>query len=374
MCERLRGGGRLDQVGGGAYVAELIHKVQTVAHVDHYAQVVRDASLDRQIKAQFRKAWEDQSEESLKVLVDLRIAREGNAGGRIFDLREDVDKAIAEIMRRDVPVINTGFTRLDAIMGGTRPGELVTVGARTSGGKTSFMLRVATNMAQDGREVLFITAEEKETEIVARMLPQATDIPAYKFRSRTWNEYEEDKVRTIGADRISSLPMKIMSRGRIAMQDIRRAVLQSRCEVVFVDYLQRCRLPNGERESSQLYEFMADFKELCHDAGVVGWIGSQLDRERDMRSGERPKLRDFRGSSGIESESSICLLLWKPPEDKARESMDYVPPAEGCVRVEAIIAKARGGVADVAVDLDFKGELLRFAEAKMNSSTEERWT
>lgn len=368
VCEELRHRQLLDAVGGGGNIAAMIRQVTTCDHVDHYARIVRDASLDRQIKIAFKRAWEDQTEKSLRELVDLRLARDGNAGGRLFDMREDLPGMIDEILRRDIPVIKTGFNKLDALLGGIIAGEVVTVGARTSGGKTSFMLRVAVKMAQEDNEVLYITAEEKEREIVARLLPQATGVPSYKFRSRTWNEYDIERVRGEGVDRMSSLPMRLLSRGRIAMQDIRRAVLQSNCKVVFVDYLQRCRLPAGERESSQLYEFMADFKELCHDTGVIGFIGSQLDRERDMRANEAPKLRDFRGSSGIESESSICLLLWKPgaPDLNKPKAMDYIPPKAGCIRVQAIIAKARGGPADLAVDMDFQGDLLKFTEARLN--------
>ena len=371
VAEQLRQAGDLDAVGGTAYLSQLQMAVTTAAHVEHYARKVKNASLDRRIKAQFRKAWEAEEADKPKELSELTAlvnAKEGNAGARLFDFRTDIPDAIEELLRRDVPVLNTGFAQLDAYLCGLRPGELITVGARTSGGKTAFMTRVCLNMAQDGHEALFITSEMRELDIVQRILPQAVKIPSWKFRKRALNEDEEFKVRNFGVEALQSQPIKMLARGRISLEDIRRAVVSSGCKVVFIDYLQRCRFPKAERESSAIYEFMAELKEILLNTGAIGFIGSQLDRERDKEPERRPVLRDFRGSAGIESESDVCLMLWKPPQQP--DKMDYVPPPAGCVRVECVIGKARGGISDLAVDMDFNGEYVRFAESSLNSREE----
>lgn len=372
VAERLNEDRTIDVVGGMGGVAALVDKVTTAAHVEHYAKLVRNASLARQITAQFRATYEDQTPENMRALQDLMMSKEGNLASAMVDFRTDLQSIIDEILRTDVPLIKTGFDRLDALLCGLEPGELVTVGARTAGGKTAFMLRTALQMAEYGNEVLYITSEMRVKELVKRILPQATRIPAWKFRSRSLNERERDKVRLEGIEKLSTLPLKMMARGRISIEDIRRAVIQSGCKVVFVDYLQRCKLPKAERESSALYDFMANYKELLLDTGTLGFIASQLDRQRDKEPDKRPTLSEFRGSGGIEAESDTAIMLWKPVPKPDR--MDYVPPPQGQVRVEAVIAKARSGVSDVGVDMNFDGDFVRFAEASLNSQEEERWT
>lgn len=364
--------GTMDVIGGKGYLANLCDAVTTAAHVGAYAKLVKNASLSRKIRGQFKTAYESQSMDDIASLGDLIMAREGNLSATLTDFREDLPAIIDEILRTDVPQINTGFTRLDALLCGLEPGELVTVGARTSGGKTAFKTRMALNMAMDGHEVLYITSEMRVKELVKRILPQAVRIPSWKFRSRKLTEIERERVRTEGVDILSTLPIKMLARGRIGIDDIRRAVVQSGCKVVFVDYLQRCKFPKAERESSAIYEFMAEFKEILLNTQTVGVISSQLDRARDKEPERRPVLADFRGSAGIESESDVAILLWKPPVDP--DKMDYVPPPPGQVRIEAVIGKGRNGVADVGVDMDFNGEYVRFAESSLNRSQEERWS
>ncbi len=370
----LREVGHLEHVGGQAYIAECIDAATATDRVGHYARIVRGASLDRHITRAIIALNEHRNPETERAVADLILAKEGNAGRRLTDLREDTARLVEEILRDDVKVLKTGFTRLDAFLGGLEPGDLVTIGARTSGGKTALKVRLCLQMAMDANECLFLTTEMKERQIVARMLPQATRIPAFKFRSRTLTEPEKDRVRREGIENLSSLPIKMMGKSLLSIDDIRRAVVQARPAVVFVDYLQRCKMGKAERLSEGLYDFMRDLKSIAQDTGAVIFIGVQLDRERDRAPSQKPVLADFRGSSGIESESDIALLLWKPPEDYLRKQPDYIPPRDGHVRVECLIAKARNGASDVKVDLDFDLDLVKFAEASMNAETEERWS
>ena len=370
--EILRERGELDKVGGIGVLPGLVETVITADHVEHYARIVKHASLGRKMTAAKMAFHKDESDENLKALSDLYMARQGNQGAKLFDFRNDMPGIIDEILRMDVPILNTGFTRLDAQLCGIEPGELVTIGARTSGGKTAFMTRVCLNMAQMGHEVLYITSEMRVKAIVQRILPQAVKISAYKFRKKALSDIERERVRTDGVDILSSQPIKMLARGRISIDDIRRAVVQSGCKVVFVDYLQRCRFPKAERESSAIYDFMAEFKELLLDTQTIGFIASQLDRTRDREPDRAPVLADFRGSAGIESESDTCIMLWKPKPEP--EKMSYVPPKPGCVRIQAVIGKSRNGSAGGEIDMDFEGEFVRFQETALNGREEERWS
>jgi len=370
---RLRDMGQLDDVGGHTYITELASgKTPTSGHVEHYARIVRSCSLSRSISHAVRKVYDDETPDALSELSELVLLKEANRGRRLFDFREDLQPVVDEIMRTDITQVKTGFPYLDHKLNGLEPGELIAVGARTGGGKTALQTRLCLNMAMDGEECLYITSEMRVASLIRRILPQATNVQASSFRSRSLTQEQRASVPA-GVAAMSSLPIKMMDKGRISIRDIRSAIVRSGCKVVFVDYLQRCKFSRAEKESTAIYDFMAEFKEILLDTGVIGFIACQLDRERDKNSTTPPVLRDFRGSSGIESEADTCLLLWKPPSSDLETKSDYIPPPSGSIRTELIIAKARNGLSDQKVYMDFDGGLVKFCESNINGPAEEKW-
>ena len=369
---------QLDEIGGMPALTALTDSVGTTAHVEYYAKLVKGASFRRQILVQIKQAETEvlagnYPDPVIQELGALILAGSGNMARKLFDMREDLQAVINEIITRKKP-LNTGFPWLDHKLGGVLPSELVTVGGRTSVGKTAFMLRTCLQMAMESQQCLYITSEMRIVDLVARMLPQATNVPAHKIRSKLLTPEDVKRIWGMGMENLSSLPIHLLDRPRISLRDIKAAVVRSGCQVVFVDHLQRCQMPKAEKESSALYDLMAGFKELLLDTGVVGFMGCQLDRERDTRPSQRPLLRDFRGSSGIESESNICLLLWRPNAEYVQKKPGSVPPAQGTIRVECVIAKQREGPAGVGIDMDFNGDLVKFIESEIgNPDASEEW-
>jgi len=55
----------LDKIGGTAYLADLVNKVPTAAHVEHYAKIVRDAATKRALMEAAAKLVEYSFDDSL---------------------------------------------------------------------------------------------------------------------------------------------------------------------------------------------------------------------------------------------------------------------------------------------------------------------
>lgn len=362
---RLRESGKLDEVGGHEYLTSLIGAVATAEHAEYYARIIRGHALSRSISLAVREVYEEETPEATSKLSKLVMAKEENQGRRLFDLRTDLQPVIDKILDPNVNRIGSGFPNLDHALNKFEPGELITVGARPGGGKTAFMTRMCLNMAMDNEECLYITSEMRVPSLIRRILPMATRIESQHFRTRRAVGIAAPGQIEAGVKMIASLPIKMMDHGRITLKDIRGAVNRTGCKAVFVDYLQRCRLPSAEKESTAIYDFMAEFKEILLDTGAVGIIGCQLDRGRDKNPSEAPVMSEFRGSSGIESESDTCLMLWRPPDQKVLERTESLPPPEGQRRVQVSIRKAREAPADVFVDFDFDGKLVQFVESKV---------
>ena len=79
-------------------------------------------------------------------------------------------------------IISTGLDRLDKNLGGgIAPGSLYVIGAAPSTGKTSFCVQMADEIVQQGYNVLFVSLEQTETELIAKTISRLTfELARYK--------------------------------------------------------------------------------------------------------------------------------------------------------------------------------------------------
>lgn len=365
VAEELRRKNELDAAGGGSYLAEIINKVTTSAHVEHYIRYVKEASLERQIEQQISVVQADSTPEQVKDLGDLILALQGNRGGGIFDMRHDLGPMLEEIVERPEPGILCGIGVIDELVTGNfHKGELWTIGARPGGGKTALMLRLAASMAtklDPAAEVLYITMEMRTKEMVTRLLPMATGIPHSRFRTGRLSKGDIENVMEVGAE-MSLMPLKIAHKSRASLDDIRGMIFQAKPQVVFIDYLQRCRLGRGDNLPHAIGEFYADLKSFMLDTGCIGFIGCQTDREMDKFPNIPPTMSHLKGSGGIESESDGVMMLWQPPQEVIMKRAGWVPPRAGMDPIELIFRKNRNGPRDVQADLELDGQLIKMCE------------
>jgi replicative DNA helicase len=143
---------KLDYVGGLAYLGALVANVPSAANIRHYAQIVRERSILRQLAATAGEiadsAFNPLGRNARMVLDEaeakvLHIAEQGSRGQRTYQPLKDllvsaVDR-IETLYNRDNPSdvtgVATGFSDLDKETAGLQPGDLVIVAGRPSMGK-----------------------------------------------------------------------------------------------------------------------------------------------------------------------------------------------------------------------------------------------
>ncbi len=142
LREELNKRGQLEEIGGTAYLAEVLNTVPSAANGLQYANIVRDKSLLRQLISaandSIREAYAPH--DSVEVIVD-------RAEKRVFDIADkkvsgnmaelgDIAMQVYEMLegsgRRGLP---TGFYELDDMLNGLQGGEMIIVAARPSMGK-----------------------------------------------------------------------------------------------------------------------------------------------------------------------------------------------------------------------------------------------
>lgn len=376
LAEDMRGKDLLAEVNadgelcsGAAYLNELVQSTSTADHIEHYARLVREASLQRQFTVQLHATAKDRTDENVARLGDILTALTSIRHDRIFDFRTDLADALDEILKSAPTALDTGFPEIDRNLGGLDIGDVTTIGARTNGGKTAMMVKIAMNLAEKGTEILYLTTEMTEAQIVTRVLPMATRIPAWKFRRKAFSDDDVKRIMNATAETLCKLPVKVYGKRTLSIADVRAAVALAKPRVVFVDYLQRCTFPAGDTRAYQIMDFMIALKSLAMDSRTNIIIGCQLDRKLDKAADTRPANSDLKDSGAIEAESDQIILMWKPSEKELRKDAANIQMPEGYIPLKAVVSKNRHGAANDEANFILNRQYVEIVEREVMKAT-----
>src|SRR6266478_4022814 len=372
LTEELHRRGELEAAGGAPYLSALADGMPRVSNVEHYARIVKEKALLRNlIHATHniqQRAFEgddgadailDGAESSIFALAEDRI-RAGLIS--VKDIVRDNFERLEKIFRegKSVTGIPTGYTELDKLTSGLQPSELLILAARPSQGKTALALNLMENIAiRGGHPVAMFSLEMSKESLLQRLVASVAQIDAHKFRTGHLSK-EDWRRMTESLGTISSAPLWIDDAGSISVLEIgakaRRLKRDKGLSMLVVDYLQlitaRGRFGNRQEEVSSISRGL---KGLAKELQIPVLVLSQLTRapERDERG---PQLSDLRESGAIEQDADMVMCIYPPHFFKAGAT------PEGCEEPERRIAKQRNGPTDL-VKFVFRSRFTRFEEA-----------
>lgn len=361
-----------EDCGGLVYLNDLVASVPSTRNARHYAEIVRERSVQRQVATlaldlRDRAMDADAPAGTVNAAVDAAVTallkllqgaqqREPEPlEDLMLELLDEV-QALAEGKR---PAISTGFADLDeATAGGGRPGELWVIGARPSMGKSAFVLSLALQVTA-GDWGLMLSQEDSKLTLSQRAVANLGTVNLADLRNPA-KVREEDRDRfwsglVEGAERAKVRRLLVDDQGGLTLADVRRKLQQAQrraggeLKVVVIDYLQ---LMTGEKENRNqlLGEICFGLQALAKEFGVWIILCSQLSREADKRAG-LPHLSDLRDSGDIEAAAHVILLLHREARRKATAENKYWAQAE--------LAKNKNGPT-CTVNLFFDGAYQRF--------------
>lgn len=347
VADRLKERGEVADAGGYAYLAELWSREPTGALAEHYAGLVREASLFRQLLragetiADSAARPADTAEKTLEAAerAIFGIAQGGIRGDAlpvadmVGDAYDRLDTRCQHRGKHDGPV--TGFADLDAYLAGLRPSELIVVGARPSVGKTAIAAAIARHVATvQGYPVLFVSLEQSRSELVDRLIVSESAVAGQRFRKGMLNPDERVRVSTAGKRFRESAALLIddtPSQSVLRIASVaRRLKVRAGVRLVIIDYLQLVD-PDSRKEArhEQVSGISRRLKLLARELALPVLALAQLNRASEDRPGRRPRLADLRESGGIEADADTVILLHRPDD------------VEGVLEVE--VAKQRNG-------------------------------
>lgn len=214
-------------------------------------------------------------------------------------------------LRDEPPVLySTGLTGVDKLLrGGFAPGEMAIVAALTTHGKTMFMSNLAYQFAFAGTKTLFLSEEMTVEQLADRSLAYATELPEQDWMA-CWESLFQD-VTAFYDVRASMLVSKPVIEVDRACDAISQAVEHHGVKVVFVDYLQKLR-GKGTDELAKLTYVSNTLSTHAATTGATIIAGAQFNRESTKDANFCPKVSFIKGSSYIEQDAAVILMLVWP--------------------------------------------------------------
>lgn len=371
LGRELEARGQLAEVGGLAYIQQLVNVVPTAIHAEGYGRIVERTALRRRLLAAaseiaqlaYDEAEEidetiDAAEQALFGVSQRRISRDMRPIADV--IRDYYDRIEYLYEHRGEPLgIPTGFVDLDKLLGGLQRSDLIIVAARPGVGKTSLMLNMALSAARRFHQrVAIFSLEMSNEQIVQRLVSGETGIDSQRLRLGTLEEDEwplfvqatsalsETQVFVDDTPSISALQLRTKAR---------RLHAEHGLDLIIIDYLQLMTGDNRSENRVQEISYLSrSLKGLARELSVPVLVASQLSRAVEQRSDKRPVLSDLRESGSIEQDADIVMFIYRDDvydEDSERRNV-----------AELIVAKHRNGPTGT-VELYFQKNLTQFRNA-----------
>jgi replicative DNA helicase len=306
VAEALDSTQKLDYVGGLNYLGALVQNVPTAANIRHYASIVRERSILRQLAStagEIADAAFHPLGRSAREVLDfaeakvLHIAEQGARGQQNFTeisrLLSQVVERIEDLYNRDDPSdvtgVATGYGDLDRQTAGLQPGDLVVVAGRPSMGKTAFALNIGEHVALHLKlPVAVFSMEMGATQLAMRMIGSVGRLPAQHLRTGRLQPDDWEKL-SAALGRLNEAPILIDETPALTAIEVRsRARRMSKqygkLGLVIVDYLQLMQASTtGENRATELSEISRALMAVAKVVKVPVMALSQLNRSLELR-------------------------------------------------------------------------------------------
>lgn len=339
VTEELKRRGFYDKIGGSAYLTSLINVVPTSAHIEHYAKIIKDHAVRRNLIAQatnlIQRAYDEgesveelleNAEAGIFSISQEHISRDfrpiKDALTESFDRLDELQKSSGKL--RGVP---TGFRDLDNKLAGMQNSNLIILASRPGQGKTSMALNIAQYVAVTaGLPVGIFSLEMSQEELVDRLLVGQADIDAWKLKTGRLDEKDFDKL-SLAMGELAEAPIFIDDTPGISISEMRtkarRLQIEHGLKLLIVDYLQLVHGRNLENRVQEVSEISQNLKNLARELKIPVLAISQLSRAVEQRGTRKPQLADLRESGAIEQDADVVMFIWREdPENPEQITLD----------------------------------------------------
>lgn len=354
LKDRLEQKNLLDQAGGSAYLAELVHVVPSAANARYYAEIIEKKHMMRKLISASEHLSqlgydEDGHVEEILDKAEKKVFELTNRTSthKFIEMKDVLIEAWDQIdhlhnSQGELRGVPTGFKDLDNLIAGLQKSDLIILAARPSVGKTSFALDIARNAAVDNNvPVGIFSLEMSASQLTQRMLSATSRVDAWKLRTGKNLRDDDFEYLRNGLDKLSKAPIFIDDQpgnNILKMRSVaRRLKAEKGLGLIIVDYLQLMVPTQNVKTDNvvqQVTEISRSLKNLARELDVPVLALSQLSRAVEQRGG-KPRLSDLRDSGSIEQDADLVIFIHREDRYKDHDQRDGI--------AELLIEKHRNG-------------------------------
>jgi len=370
--KELADNGRLDDIGGTAYLVSLTNQVPSSLHAEAYGRIIQDNAIRRRLlgaandiaKLAYKQDLKiasvvDEAEKAVFSVSEQRIRHDLLP---IKDVLDSYYERIDALAQRSDEVfgLQTGLDDLDRVLGGLQRSDFLIVAGRPGMGKTGFLIGIMKHAAlKHNKHIAMFSLEMSSEQLVQRLIAQETGIDSQRLRSGKLKENEWTLLMA-AMDSLSNAKIYLDDTPAITPLQMRtkcrRLDMEVGLDLVIVDYRQLMsgdyRTDNRVQEVSNISR---NLKVMARELNVPVLAAAQLSRAVEQRTDKQPVLSDLRESGSLEQDADVVMFINRP------DALD-----EKSVRhnvASLIVAKHRNGPTHGGIELIFIKDLAMFKTA-----------
>ena len=355
-----------EMAGGMTYLSRLIDDAIVVSNAKYYAETVADKSKMRQLIKEAEGIREAAYSDELPpgdILdnAEQRILNIANKSQRsqyehINEVLYQNIKTMQDLAKQggEVKGIETGFKKVDEILGGFQKTDLIILAARPGVGKTAWALNVAEHAAVNGYKVMVFSLEMANTQLGQRLLSMTANVPLENIRKGELNAEDWESV-SMAQEAFFNTSLVIDEKSVITPVEMKNKCRRFSQEsggldLVIIDYLQLMSMGGYkiEQREKEIAAITRSIKIMAKELNCAVILLSQLSRGPEQRGGDHmPKLSDLRDSGAIEQDADVVIFLKR--DDYYNSDDEKAEVNENASLTCAVnIAKHRNGPTGVA--------------------------
>lgn len=331
--------GKLDAVGGIAFLGELALRVPTADNIIAYAEIVVDHRITRDVILMLSDMMEEgYTRESTgerlvgdvaTALMSIRTPKEAPFRTIAHLADAEAKRVYADLEARSrgdlvYAGVPTGVRQIDDKIGGAPIGVMTLLIARPAQGKTSFGMMFADHAKRIAdMDSVLCSYEDGGHSFGQRGLAQESGLSTEQIRARKIPSRDDMHLLTSGHARsarreelffdCAGLTVEHLIR-RVRRENLRRKTMgQKPIRSVIVDYINKMPTPEWARTRDEgighISRTLSTFA-ATDDLAVV--VMCQLNRENEKRDDHRPRMSDIRESGSLEQDGKVILGIYYP--------------------------------------------------------------
>ena len=359
VMEHLKSVRGVDEVGGMAGLLSVMDSTTTELDLKFCAKTVAEKSRLRNVIRSCRLAQEQAESETVqsndiksKLEADLEDDKIDSDGLTLKEATESISSDIDSIINGTyvADVITTNIGRLDFMLGsgGIASGEVLTLSAPTSCGKSALALNIALNCAKrQGKGVGIFSLEMPKKQITKRLMQTLSGINYRTIDGTTDGCRRADAFKRQGEELDD---MKIYTSHSVKGADdlasqARSMVKKLGVKLLIIDYLQLIPFDTKNMSKAEgIANISHRIKQMALDLDVAIILLAQVNREGAKRDGGL-SLYDLKDSGDIENDADVVLLMY--PSQGDTESSKKMDSKGAYTELIYKIAKNREGERDI---------------------------